>query len=132
MAVLFSAAVFVSTLVFNLYFLRRPIEGKPLSMSTYFRGSRSQHVLGILGGLVWCTGAIANFAAASAPKSVQVGPAISYAMGQGATMISALWGLLVWREFRGARAGVKVLLAVMLALFLAGLVLVSIAPLYAS
>jgi glucose uptake protein len=131
-AVLFSAAVFVSTLVFNLYFLRRPIEGKPLPMSTYFRGSRSQHVLGIVGGLVWCTGAIANFAAASAPKSVQVGPAISYAMGQGATMISALWGLLVWKEFRGASAGVKALLAVMLALFLAGLVLVSIAPLYAS
>lgn len=131
-AVLFSAAVFVSTLVFNLYFLHRPIEGKPLPMSTYFRGSRSQHVLGLVGGLIWCTGAIANFAAASAPKSVQVGPAISYAMGQGATMISALWGLLVWREFRGASAGVKALLAVMLALFLAGLVLVAIAPRYAS
>ena len=131
-ALLFSAAVFVSTFVFNLYFLRRPIEGKPLSISTYFRGAHRQHLLGILGGMVWCTGAIANFAAASAPKTVQVGPAVSYALGQGATLISALWGLLVWREFQGARPGVKTLLAIMLALFLAGLALVSIAPLYAS
>jgi glucose uptake protein len=77
-------------------------------------------------------GAIANFVAASAPKSVQVGPAVSYAIGQGATMVSALWGLLVWHEFRGARTNVRVLLAVMLILFLAGLILVSIAPLYAA
>ena len=130
-AFLFSVAVFVSTFVFNLYFLRRPIEGRPLRFSTYFQGAGRQHALGILGGLVWCIGAIANFAAASAPKSVQVGPAISYALGQGATMISALWGLLVWGEFHGASGGVKALLAIMLAMFLAGLVLVSIAPLYA-
>jgi len=60
-----------------------------------------------------------------------VGPAVSYAIGQGATMVSALWGLLVWHEFRGARPNVKVLLGLMLALFVAGLILVSIAPLYA-
>ena len=131
-AVLFGSGVFVSTFVFNLYFLRRPVQGPPLPISAYFKGTRAQHFLGLLGGLVWCIGAIANFAAASAPKSIQVGPAVSYAMGQGATMISALWGLLVWKEFQGARSGVKVLLAVMLALFVAGLVLVSIAPLYAS
>jgi len=100
-------------------------------MSDYFRGNLKQHSLGIVGGLIWCVGAITNFVAASAPKSVQVGPAISYAIGQGATMVSALWGRLVWREFSGARSGVKVLLALMLLLFLAGLILVSIAPLYA-
>ena len=131
-AFLFSVAVFISTFVFNFFFLRRPIDGKPLPMSTYFQGGRRQHILGILGGLIWCTGAIANFVAASAPKSVQVGPAVSYAIGQGATMISALWGLLVWREFQGASPGVKALLAMMLALFLSGLMLVSIAPLHAS
>jgi glucose uptake protein len=75
-------------------------------------------------------GTIANFAAASAPATVQVGPAVSYAIGQGATMISALWGLLVWREFAGANGRVRVLLTVMLLLFLVGLALVSMAPLY--
>jgi glucose uptake protein len=129
-AFLFSIGVFVSTFVFNLYFLNRPVEGEALAMSAYYQGNLRQHLLGILGGLIWCAGAISNFVAASAPKSIQVGPAISYAIGQGATMVSALWGLLVWHEFRGAHAVVKVLLALMLVLFLAGLILVSIAPLY--
>jgi glucose uptake protein len=62
---------------------------------------------------------------------VQVGPAISYAIGQGATLISALWGLLVWKEFAGANSRVKALLAVMLLLFVAGLALLSLAPIYA-
>jgi len=129
-AFLFAIGVFVSTFIFNLYFLNLPVQGTALSMFDYFKGSLNQHALGILGGIIWCTGAIANFVAASAPKAVQVGPAISYAVGQGATMVSALWGLLVWKEFAGASGKVKVLLALKLLLFLAGLIVVSSAPLY--
>ncbi len=129
-AFMFAIGVFFSTFIFNLYFLNLPVQGEPLSMFTYFQGTLKQHALGIAGGLLWCMGAIANFTAASAPKSVEVGPAVSYAIGQGATMVSALWGLLVWKEFAGARPKVRVMLAVMLLLFLIGLVLVSIAPLY--
>jgi glucose uptake protein len=131
-AFLFAIGVFFSTFVFNLYFLNLPVQGAGLSMFDYFKGTLWQHALGILGGLIWCIGAIANFVAASAPKSVQVGPAISYAVGQGATMVSALWGLLVWKEFAGASGKVRVLLALMLILFLAGLITVSIAPLYST
>jgi glucose uptake protein len=129
-AFLFSLGVFFSTFVYNLYFLNLPVQGKPLSMLAYFKGTPGQHALGIIGGIIWCAGAITNFVAASAPKSVQVGPAISYAVGQGATMISALWGVLVWKEFAGARTNVRVLLTLMFILFLAGLMLVAIAPLY--
>jgi glucose uptake protein len=67
--------------------------------------------------------------AASTPPQVNVGPAVSYAMGQGATLISALWGLLVWKEFKGADFGIKVMLVVMLVLFGCGLSLISVAPL---
>jgi glucose uptake protein len=129
-AFLFSAGVFLSTFIFNIYFLNLPVQGEALSPFLYFKGSLKQHALGIVGGLIWCTGAISNFVAASAPNSIQVGPAVSYAIGQGATMVSALWGLLVWKEFAGAQPKVRALLAVMLLLFLAGLILVSIAPLY--
>ena len=87
-------------------------------------------LLGLLGGMIWCTGTIANFAASSAPPEVNVGPAVSYALGQGATLISALWGLLVWKEFAGATRRVKTLIGVMLILFVLGLGLVSIAPLF--
>jgi glucose uptake protein len=102
-AFLFSLGVFFSTFIYNLYFLNLPVEGEPLSMFAYFKGTLGQHALGIIGGIIWCTGAIANFVAASAPNKVQVGPAISYAIGQGATMVSALWGVLVWKEFAGER-----------------------------
>jgi glucose uptake protein len=127
----FAVGVFLSTFLFNLFFMKMPVEGPPVAISEYFSGTGRQHLLGIAGGLIWATGTIANFAAASTPESVQVGPAISYAIGQGATMVSALWGLLVWKEFAGASSRVRVLVVIMLVLFVTGLALVSIAPLYA-
>lgn len=127
----FALGVFVSTFFFNLFFMKMPVEGPPVAFSQYFTGTTRQHLLGMVGGLVWATGTIANFVAASTPESVQVGPAISYAIGQGATMVSALWGLLVWKEFAGANARVRVLVVIMLILFVTGLALVSLAPLYA-
>ena len=127
----FAVGVFLSTFVFNLFFMNLPVEGPPVARAEYFSGTRRQHLLGIAGGLVWATGTIANFVAASAPESVQVGPAISYALGQGATMVSALWGLLVWKEFAGASGRVRVLVVVMLTLFVCGLAMISVAPKYA-
>lgn len=130
-ALLFSAGVFFSTFLFNFFFMLMPVQGDSIGIAQYFRGTKKQHLLGILGGLIWCVGAVSNFLASAAPAQVQVGPAISYAMGQGATLVSALWGLLVWKEFAGAQGSVKLLLALMLVLFAAGLGMVSIAPLYA-
>lgn len=130
-ALLFSIGVFLSTFLFNFFFMLMPVEGDSVSVLRYFKGTGKQHLLGIAGGLIWCTGTITNFVASSAPPNVQVGPAVSYAMGQGATMVSALWGLLVWREFAGAKPRVRLLLILMLVLFGVGLTLVAIAPLYA-
>jgi glucose uptake protein len=127
---IFTLGLFFSTFIFVFFFMLLPVHGEPVEPKEYFRGTRRQHLLGLAGGAIWCTGAIANFIASSAPREVQVGPATSYALGQGATMVSALWGLLVWREFAGATPKVRTLLTVMLILFLAGLGLVSIAPLY--
>jgi len=130
-AVVFAGGVFASTLVFNLFFMNLPVEGPPVEFRDFFLNSTMwQHLLGIAGGAIWCVGAVAAFAAASAPAEVHVGPATSYAMGQGATLISALWGLLVWKEFKGADLKVKAMIAIMLVVYACGLVLVSIAPLY--
>ena len=127
---IFALGVFFSTFLFNIYFMNLPVQGDVVKFSHYVRGTSRQHLLGILGGVVWSIGAISNFVAASAPREVNVGPAVSYALGQGATMVSTLWGLLVWKEFAGATGQVKTLLTVMMVLFLAGLGLVSVAPLY--
>ena len=127
----FSLGILASVFVFNLYFMRFPIEGPRLSFGDYLRGSRWVHFLGIVGGMAWIAGSLSNFVAASAPRELQVGPAISYAIGQGSTMVGALWGVLVWREFAGGGARVNRLLVLMFVLFVAGLGLVSIAPLFA-
>src|SRR5450755_3306362 len=129
--VVFALGVFFSTFIFNLFFMNLPVEGEPLEFPDYFKGLPKQHLLGVVGGTVWCAGTIANFVASSAPDTVQVGPAISLALGQGAAMVSALWGLLLWKEFAGADARVKALIFIMFVLFIAGLAMVSVAPLYA-
>jgi len=126
----FAIGVFASTFVFNLYFMNLPVQGEPVGLAEYFRGSWLNHLLGIFGGVVWTTGAISNFVAASAPKSVQLGPAISYAIGQCATLVSVLWGLFVWKEFRGASSRVRMLIGLMIALFVGGVALLAIAPLF--
>jgi glucose uptake protein len=125
----FALGVFFSTFVFNLFFMNLPVEGEPVAIFEYFKGSLKNHLLGVAGGMIWAVGTIANFVAASSPEEVNVGPAVSYALGQGATMISALWGLLVWKEFAGADARTRTLVIAMLILFVVGLALISIAPL---
>ena len=127
-AFFFAIGVFLSTFIFNIYFMNLPVQGDPVGLTAYFRGSTTNHLLGLAGGIIWTTGAIASFVAASAP--VKLGPAVSYALGQCATLVSVLWGLLVWKEFKGANSRVRMLLGIMLALFVGGLVLLSIAPLY--
>jgi glucose uptake protein len=127
----FSLGVFLSTFVFNAYFMKKPVEGKPLRFRDYFRGTSAAHIAGILGGVVWAVGTLSSFVAASAPRELQVGPAISYALGQGSTMVGAFWGVVVWKEFAGGGSLVKRLLALMFLLFVSGLAVVSIAPLYA-
>jgi glucose uptake protein len=127
----FAVGVFLSTFVFNLFFMNLPVQGEPVEMLDYFRkGDWRRHLLGVTGGMIWCAGALSNFVAASAEQNAKVGPAVSYAIGQGATMVSALWGLFLWKEFAGADFRVKSLLWVMIALFICGLGMVSMAPQY--
>jgi len=127
----FGLGVLASIFVFNLYFLRFPIDGPRLAFGDYLKGSPWMHFLGIAGGVMWIAGSVSNFVAASAPRELQVGPAISYAIGQGSCMVGALWGVLVWKEFAGGGARVYRLLVLMFLLYMTGLVVVSIAPLQA-
>jgi glucose uptake protein len=128
--VVFAIGVFFSTFVFNMFFMNLPVEGEPVDIREYFTGRWTQHLFGWLGGAIWCTGAVCAFVAASTSEQLHIGPAISYAMGQGATLISALWGIFVWKEFKGGDFRVKTLLAAMLVLFAIGLALISTAPLF--
>jgi glucose uptake protein len=114
--VVFSLGIFISNFVFNTILLKRPISGEPTSYSAYFSGSFSTHMVGILGGLIWGVGNSFNLIAAG-----KAGAAVSYGLGQGATLVAALWGVFVWKEFKNSQ-GVSGLLGVMFVLFLLGII----------
>jgi glucose uptake protein len=125
-AVVFAVGALIATFVFNLFFMNLPLEGEPVEMREYFMGTPAQHLWGILGGAIWCVGAVAIFIGGSAVPTMNFGLS-SYVMAQGSALVSALWGLLVWREFKGTELKMKLLLAVMLVLFGCGLSLVCLA-----
>jgi glucose uptake protein len=130
-ALFFAIGVLISTVPANLLLMARPLDGKPpVNGAEYWSASMGWHLAGILGGIIWCIGAVSNFVASVAHLDRPIGPAVSYSIGQGATMISACWGVFVWHEFAGAPRSAKTLLFLMFVFFLLGLGLVALAPLY--
>jgi glucose uptake protein len=122
----FALGVALCALPFNYLLMRHPLDrSAPATMDAYWTAPGTWHVWGILGGIIWCTGAAFNFVSSRAHI---VGPAVSYSIGQGATMISASWGVFVWREFALAPKKSRILLVWMFILFFCGLCAIALAP----
>lgn len=113
---IFSLGVLVSNFLFNTLVMKRPFVGEPVSYKEYFKGNFKTHLVGMLGGAIWCLGTAFSYIA-----SGKAGAAISYALGQGAPMIAAIWGVFIWKEFKGAKKNVYWLLGLMFLFFIAGL-----------
>ncbi len=125
---LFICGAAVSNIPVNLLLMRHPLDGSPsLRMTGYLQAKPLWHLCGILGGVIWATGGVASFVSSRAHS---VGSAVSYSLGQGATMISAFWGVFIWKEFRGASTKAKSYLAAMFFLFLLGLGALACSPLF--
>ena len=120
--VFFALGVFLSNLIVNTIVMRKPFVGEPVSYKEYFAGSMGTHLVGVLGGCIWALGTSLNYISAGT-----AGAAVSYALGQGAPMIAAIWGVFVWKEFKGAPKKVYWLLGVMFLLFVAGLASIVVA-----
>lgn len=116
---IFSVGVFLSNFIFNTLVMRRPFVGERVYYKEYFAGSFKTHLVGMLGGAIWCLGTAFSYIA-----SGKAGAAISYALGQGAPLIAAIWGVFIWKEFKGAGKGIYGLLSVMFLFFIAGLALI--------
>jgi glucose uptake protein len=115
--VLFSAGVLVSNALWNSIVMARPFSGAPVSYRDYLaKGTPRLHLIGLLGGVIWNVGMGLSIIASAA-----AGPALSYGLGQGATLVGALWGVFVWKEFRGAPKGTGILLAAMFLFYLVGI-----------
>jgi glucose uptake protein len=128
-ALFFSIGILLSTIPANWLLMKKPLDGKPpVDGADYGRAPMGWHIAGLLGGFIWCCGAVSNFVASQ--SHANVGPAVSYSIGQGATMISAAWGVFIWHEFAGAPRAARQLLVLMFLFFILGLGAIALAPLY--
>jgi glucose uptake protein len=119
--VFFAIGVVVSSFIFNGLQMWRPFAGEPIKISSYFSGKLKDHLVGILGGAIWSVGMSLNIIA-----SGKAGPAVSYGLGQGATVVAAIWGIYVWKEFDKATKETRSMLNIMLLLYIIGLALIII------
>ena len=120
---IFALGIFVSNFFFNTFFMYKPVTGDKVSYNDYFsKGNPKLHIIGIFGGMIWSLGMLLNMIAAG-----KAGFAISYGLGQGATMVAAIWGVFIWKEFKQAPRGTNSLLWLMFLLFILGLGLIIMA-----
>jgi glucose uptake protein len=119
---IFTLGMLFSNFFFNTLVMKKPFAGAPVTYKDYFAGKLSTHAVGILGGLIWGIGTSLSYLATE-----KAGAAISYALGQGATMVAAFWGVFIWKEFKGASKTVNNLILLMFVLFIAGLALIILA-----
>ena len=117
--VFFSLGILLSNFIFNTYIMKKPFAGTAVSFGQYFRGGFRNHLTGILGGTIWCVGMSFSIIA-----SGKTSPAIAYGLGQGATVVAAIWGIFIWKEFKNVPKGTSLLINVMLLLYIAGLTLI--------
>ncbi len=120
--VIFALGVFISNFLFNSILMKKPISGEPTGYKAWFSGKFPIHMVGVLGGIIWGIGNSLNLIAAG-----KAGAAISYGLGQGATLVAALWGVFIWKEFKNAPKSTNPMLALMFLLFVAGIILIIIA-----
>jgi glucose uptake protein len=118
--VFFTLGALLCCFVVNVYFMKKPLVGAPVKFSDFFRASARDHLLGLFGGFIWGTGTVFNFVAASF-----TGVAISYAIGQSAPMVAALWGLFAWKEFAGSVGKANKYLALMFLFYILAIILVA-------
>jgi glucose uptake protein len=118
--VFFTLGALLSCFLWNIYFMKHPLVGAPVNFSEYFHGPAAGHLLGLLGGFIWGTGTVFNLVASNF-----TGVAISYAIGQSAPMVAALWGVLAWKEFQGANGRAKTFLGLMFFFYLFAILLIA-------
>jgi glucose uptake protein len=122
----YSAAVFLtlgallSCFIWNIYFMKKPLVGEPVNFSAFFSGPPSGHLLGLIGGGIWGVGTVFNLAAGNSTAF-----AISYAIGQSAPMVAAVWGLFIWKEFAGSGSRARIYLALMFVSYALAILLVA-------
>ena len=126
--ILFAFGAFVSTLVYDIFLMNLPVEGEPVEFTLYLDGTLKQHLSGIAGGIVWYSGALLAWICTSVPEAMQGSALTRFMLLQGSPVVAALWGILVFKEFKDSDIRVKLMGMLMIVLFLCGLAMIGLSP----
>ena len=125
---IFAFGVFFSSFVYDIFFMNLPVEGDPVEFGGYLNGRLKQHLAGLVSGVVWYAGIVLAWVCTSVPEVIQGGPMLHFMLAQGSPVLAALWGILVFREFKDSDVRVKLLGTLMLVLLLCGMAMIGLAP----
>jgi glucose uptake protein len=125
---IFAFAMFFSSFVFDIFFMNLPVEGEPIEFGAYFKGGPKQHLAGLASGLIWYAGMVLAWVCTSVPETIRGGPTLRFMLAAGSPVLAALWGIVVFREFKNSDMRVNILGTLMLALFLCGMAMIGLAP----
>ena len=126
---IFAFGVFFSSFVYDIFFMNLPVEGDPAEFGWYLKGGFRQHLSGLASGFIWYTGILSAWVCSSVPETMQGTPLPRFLLAQGSPVLAALWGIVVFREFKNSDIRVKLMGTLMLVLFLCGLCMIGLAPL---
>jgi len=126
LALLFAMGILSTTVVLSPFFFNFPVSGGPIRFRDYFRGSGSQHLFGLLGGMLAGVALLASFISTGVPSAVRVVPTTAYALHQAGAILAALWGFVAWREFKGSSDRVRMLFGGVLILYAAGITVLAV------
>ena len=126
---IFAFGVFFSSFVFDIFFMNLPVEGEPVEFGAYLHGGLKKHLPGFGSGLIWYIGMLLAWVCSSVPETIQGEPILRFVLAQGSPVVAALWGILVFREFKSSDVRVKLMGTLMLVLFLCGMAMIGFAPL---
>ena len=125
---IFAFAMFFSSFVYDIFFMNLPVEGEPVEFGEYFKGRAKQHLAGLASGFIWYAGMVLAWVCTSVPETIRGGPMLRFMLAEGSPVLAALWGIVVFREFKNSDMRVNILGTLMLALFLCGMAMIGLAP----
>jgi glucose uptake protein len=117
---LFSAGLFLSTFIFDLFLINLPVEGDPIEPFAYIYGSLKNHLLGVFAGILLCSGILAELVAAGGPPEAQPGALMTYGLKQIAPLVGGVAGVWLWKEMKDAEGRVRAIFYTFALLFAVG------------
>jgi glucose uptake protein len=130
LAAMFGLGVFFTTPVFSIFFMNLPVEGEPVDFSSYFSSRPKQHILGVIAGMIWLTGILATMVSGNVPEGAVGNPVVRFMLMEAWPILTTFWGVLVFGELKGSDVRVKIMTLLMVVLFLCGLGMIGLGPVY--